>query len=136
MALVPVTVYGNPFTSSEVTFLMGIANASYTDGDLLIGNNSGGLSVATLTQGSGITITNGNGTITIASTGGSTGYQQPTGTVNGNNQTFVWATAPKAIVVDQGRTMQQTSSDGTVNWTGTTTTILTIAPTFDIFGVC
>ena len=69
------------------------------------------------------------------SSGGSTGYQQPTGTVNGNNQTFVWTTAPNAIVVDQGRTMQQTSSDGTVNWTGTTTTILTIAPTFDIFGV-
>lgn len=40
------------------------------DGDLLIGNSAtGGFSVNTLTQGSGITITNGHGTITIAASG-------------------------------------------------------------------
>lgn len=71
MALVPVTAFGQQFTSAEVTFLQGIADHSYTDGQLLIGNGStGGLSIATLTQGSGVTITNGHGTITIASTGG------------------------------------------------------------------
>jgi hypothetical protein len=49
----------------------GTGQTSYTDGQLLIGNTAtGGLSKATLTEGSNITITNGNGTITIASTGG------------------------------------------------------------------
>lgn len=70
---------------------------------------------------------------TPPSSGGGSGYQVPTGTVNGTNQTFTWATAPNVIVVDQGRAMQKVSSDGTVNWTGTTTTILSIAPTFDIY---
>ena len=42
---------------------------TYSAGQLLIGNNSGGLTAATLTQGSGISITNGNGSITIAATG-------------------------------------------------------------------
>jgi hypothetical protein len=50
----------------------GTGNTSYTDGQLLIGNSStGSLTKSTLTAGSNITITNGNGTITIAaSTGG------------------------------------------------------------------
>lgn len=68
------------------------------------------------------------------STGGTSGFQVPTGTVNGTNQVFVWTTAPNVIVVDQGRAMQRVSSDGTINWTivGTTTT-LAVAPTFDIY---
>ena len=45
----------------------GTGQTSYTDGQLLIGNTAtGGLSKATLTAGSNVTITNGNGTITIA----------------------------------------------------------------------
>ena len=49
----------------------GTGQTSYTDGQLLIGNSTGNtLTKATLTQGSGITITNGNGTITIAASGG------------------------------------------------------------------
>jgi len=49
----------------------GTGQTSYTDGQLLIGNSTGNtLSKATLTAGSNITITNGSGTITIASTGG------------------------------------------------------------------
>lgn len=45
----------------------GTGQTAYTDGQLLIGNTATGLlSKATLTQGTGITITNGNGTITIA----------------------------------------------------------------------
>jgi hypothetical protein len=49
----------------------GTGQTSYTDGQLLIGNSTGNtLSKATLTAGSNITITNGAGTITIASTGG------------------------------------------------------------------
>lgn len=72
-------------------------------------------------------------TISASSTGG--GYQVPIGTVNGTNQVFVFSTAPSVISVDNGRVIQQTSSDGTVNWTGTTTITLTIAPNFDIFGI-
>jgi len=45
----------------------GTGQTTYTDGQLLIGNTSGNtLTKATLTQGSGITITNGNGSISIA----------------------------------------------------------------------
>lgn len=47
----------------------GTGQTSYTDGQLLIGNTATtGLTKATLTAGSNVTITNGNGTITIAST--------------------------------------------------------------------
>ena len=45
----------------------GTGQTSYTNGQLLIGNTTGNtLSKATLTQGTGITITNGSGSITIA----------------------------------------------------------------------
>lgn len=45
----------------------GTGQTSYTDGQLLIGNSSGStLTKATLTQGANVTITNGNGFITIA----------------------------------------------------------------------
>lgn len=66
------------------------------------------------------------------------GYITPTsGVIDGSNATYVWNVAPSVIVVDQGRTMQKVNSapDSGVNWTGTTTTVLTVAPTFDIFGL-
>ncbi len=48
----------------------GTGQTSYTNGQLLIGNNTGNtLTKATLTAGTGISITNGTGSITIASTG-------------------------------------------------------------------
>lgn len=56
-----------------------------------------------------------------------------TGTVDGSNTAFTFTTAPQIIVVD-GRGLQKTQSDGTVNWTGTTSVTLTIAPNFDIYG--
>ena len=47
----------------------GTGQSTYTDGQLLIGNSSGNtLTKATLTAGTNVTITNGNGSITIAST--------------------------------------------------------------------
>ena len=50
----------------------GTGQTAYTDGQLLIGNTATGeLSKATLTAGSNISIVNGNGTVTINSTGGS-----------------------------------------------------------------
>ena len=65
--------------STGVTGTLPVANGgtgqtSYTDGQLLIGNSTGNtLAKATLTAGSGISITNGSGSITIASTGGGSG---------------------------------------------------------------
>jgi len=48
----------------------GTGQSSYADGELLIGNSSNNsLSKATLTAGSGVSITNGNGTITINASG-------------------------------------------------------------------
>lgn len=48
----------------------GTGQTTYADGELLIGNTTGNtLSKATLTAGSGVTITNGSGTIEIAATG-------------------------------------------------------------------
>ena len=71
----PVTTSGTISISYSGTALPvangGTGQTSYTDGQLLIGNTAtGGLSKATITAGSGITVTNGNGTITIASTAG------------------------------------------------------------------
>jgi hypothetical protein len=63
--------------STGVTGTLPVANGgtgqtSYTNGQLLIGNSTGNtLTKATLTQGAGITITNGAGSITIASSAAS-----------------------------------------------------------------
>ena len=52
----------------------GTGQTTYTDGQLLIGNSTGNtLTKATLTAGSGITITNGAGSISIAATSGGGG---------------------------------------------------------------
>ncbi|NDE02060.1 MAG: hypothetical protein EBZ91_10015, partial [Gammaproteobacteria bacterium] len=66
----------------------GTGQTTYTDGQLLIGNSTGNtLAKSTLTAGSGISITNGSGTITIAATGGggsgTVTSVSGTGTVNG-----------------------------------------------------
>lgn len=58
----------------------------------------------------------------------------PTGIVNGINTSFVFSSAPSVIVLDNGNTMNKVSSDGTVNWTGTTTVVLNQAPSFNIYG--
>ena len=65
--------------STGVTGTLPVANGgtgqtSYTDGQLLIGNSTGNtLDKATLTAGSGITITNSAGGITIGAVGGGAG---------------------------------------------------------------
>lgn len=72
------TVTGSPVTSSGTIGLAlntvptskgGTGQTTYSNGQLLIGNASGGLTKSTLTAGSGVTITNGDGSITIAATG-------------------------------------------------------------------
>ena len=76
------SITGSPITTSGTLAMTysgtalpvangGTGETSYTNGQLLIGNATGNtLTKATLTQGSGITITNGNGSITIAASGG------------------------------------------------------------------
>jgi hypothetical protein len=64
------TVTGSPITSSG-TLAISLASTP-ANGQLLIGNGTG-LSYATLTAGTNITITNGSGSIQIDSTGGGGG---------------------------------------------------------------
>jgi hypothetical protein len=52
----------------------GTGQTTYTDGQLLIGKTDGTLAKATLTAGSNVTITNGDGSITIAATDTNTTY--------------------------------------------------------------
>ena len=60
-------------TQGEVAY-GGTGQSSYTNGQLLIGNSTGNtLTKATLTAGSGISITNGSSSITIAASGGGGG---------------------------------------------------------------
>lgn len=66
------------FPDADINFVNGLGVAqggtgqtTYTDGQLLIGNTTGNtLAKNTLTAGTGISITNGSGTITIATSGG------------------------------------------------------------------
>ena len=76
--------------TDKVTNTLPIANGgtgqtTYTDGQLLIGNSLGSLSKATLTPGDNITITNGNGGITITSQ--NTTYSIQDGELSENNFT-------------------------------------------------
>jgi hypothetical protein len=67
------------------------------NGQLLIGNGSG-YALANITAGAGITVTNGAGTISIATTAlAATNFvtrEVPTGAVNGTNPTFTLANTP------------------------------------------
>ena len=98
----------------------GTGQTSYTDGQLLIGNTTGNtLTAATLTAGTGVTITNGHGTITIsapdtgtvtsvtassplASSGGATPNLSLTGTVAIANGGTAGTATPTAGAVPYG----------------------------------
>lgn len=78
-----------------------VPNTAPTNGQLLIGHTANGnYSVATLTQGSGITITNGAGSITIAASGSSTwdtiGAAAADGSTNNGTNRIVYNVAPTA----------------------------------------
>jgi hypothetical protein len=95
--------FPNPFlngggASSELPF------GTPTDGQLLIGSTADAtFKKSTLTQGAGIAITNGDGAITIAATGGGFAWQEVTGTTQNmqvdtgyiaNNASLVTLTLP------------------------------------------
>ena len=77
----------------------GTGQTTYTDGELLIGKTDGTLAKATLTASTGVTITNGNGSITISATG------------TGGTVTDVTATSPLAST--GGTTPDISIQDGT-----------------------
>lgn len=63
----------------------GTGQTTYTNGQLLIGNTTGNtLTKATLTAGTGISITNGTGSITIATTGGGSTILENQQTISAN----------------------------------------------------
>ena len=72
----------------------GTGNTTYTDGELLIGNSSGNtLSKGTLTAGTGISITNGNGSIEIENTVINTDTTYSTSFVDDSNDAILRLTA-------------------------------------------
>jgi hypothetical protein len=105
------------------------------------GEKKGLVNMINLIAGTNMTITytrsyGRNDILLDASGGGGGSFSKltATGTVNGINTAFTFTSAPSIIIVDGGRAMQKTSSDGTVNWTGTTSITLTLAPNNDIYG--
>lgn len=101
-----------------------VANVRYADINII----SSGATVVNndVTKKTDITLIGGGG--------GSATPQQPLTGALGQG-TFTWATAPGIIFIDHIPYVQ-TSSDGTSNWTGTTTTVLQNAyPINDIFAL-
>jgi hypothetical protein len=87
----------------------GTGQTSYTDGQLLIGNTSGNtLTKASLTAGSGITITPGAGSITIAATASGLTFAGDSGTATESGGTIT-------IAGGTGLTSSATGSTVTVN---------------------
>jgi fibronectin-binding autotransporter adhesin len=122
----PAGSYAASGANSDITSLTGLTTAlavseggtgqsTFTDGQLLIGNTATtGLTKATLTAGSGISITNGNGSITIATTGGS-GV-----TGSGTNNTLAKFNGTGSAITDSGLTDNGTTLGyaGNVNFSG------------------
>jgi len=95
--------FSNLSLTSSVTGTLPVANGgtgqtTYTNGQLLIGNSTGNtLAKATLTAGSGITVTNGSGSITVAAS------NVPGSSVSGQYAPRVSSQAsPASISVDVG----------------------------------
>lgn len=94
----------NVSLTTAVTGTLPVANGgtnqtTYTDGQLLIGNTSGNtLTKATITAGTGITVTNGNGSITIAATAASFTAPKVTNFTTGSG-TFTKTASPLYIRV-------------------------------------
>ena len=103
--------------STGVTGTLPVANGgtgqtSYTDGQLLIGNSTGNtLTKATLTQGSGITITNSAGGITIAASGGG-GVGDVVGPASSTDNAFARfdSTTGKLLQNSTGATLSDTGA--------------------------
>ncbi len=122
--------------TSQVTGTLPVANGgtgqtSYTDGQLLIGNTAtGSLSRTTLTAGSGIAITNGNGSITITSTaaGGTVTSVAASGGTTG--LTFSGSPITTSGTLTLGGTLAVANGGtGVTTSTGTGSVVLSNSPT-------
>ena len=106
----------------------GTGASTFTNGQLLIGNSlSGGLTPATLTAGSNITITNGNGTITIAAAGGGSSFDPTISYTFTGTETFNGTTSSLAAVLANAAettTVSATAATGTINYDTTTQSVL------------
>ena len=95
------SIANSPIVSSGTMTISYATNPQV--GSLLIGNNSSGYSVATLTAGANVTITNGSGSITIASSGGSAGITWFSNTTSGGNITVTnptgYSTSGSTLVI-------------------------------------
>ncbi len=111
-----------------------------TNGQLLIGNaTTGAPSVATLTAGANITITNSAGGISIAASLASLAATLDTGAYNialnenylSDNGTSrgIYVANGRAIINDSGSSLDTTSSTGQINLKGSTSTAMTIGST-------
>ena len=102
-------------TASNVTGTVAVANGgtgqtSYTDGQLLIGNSTGNtLTKATLSAGSGISITNGAGSITIAASGGGSGTV--TSVAAGAGMSFTTITTSGSVAMGTPSTITNTTTN-------------------------
>jgi hypothetical protein len=106
---------------------------------LLIGNGSG-YTLTTLTQGSGITITNGSGSITIAATGALTTSnfvygEVPSGTIDGSNTAFTLANTPTAgtVTLYLGGLRLKSGAGNDYTISGSSITMLTVPQSGDNF---
>jgi len=95
----------------------GTGQASYTNGELLIGNTTGNtLTKSTLTAGSGISITNGTGSITIATTAAAstdltTGVSGVLAVANGGTNSNATLTNNKVMVSSGGAIVEGMASN-------------------------
>jgi len=113
----------------------GTGQTSYTDGQLLIGNTTGNtLTKATLTAGTGISVTNGNGSISIASTVTGTvtsvaatvpSFLSISGTPITSSGTLAITYSGTALPVANGGTGVTTSTGSGANVLGTSPTLTT-----------
>ena len=116
-------------------------DAMSTNGQLLIGNATNGFpSVATLTAGANMTVTNGAGTITLAASLASLASNLDTGSFNidlntnyisddGSDRGIYVHTNGKTILNDSGSTLTTGEATGQLNIQGSTATVITIGNT-------
>jgi len=134
--------------NSDITSLTGLTTAlsvaqggtgqtTYTNGQLLIGNTTGNtLTKSTLTAGTGITVTNSTGSITIANTGPDTfpgvGIAYSTGTAWGASYTTSGTGTTLALSVSPAFTGTPTAPTATAgtNTTQLATTAFVVATAF------
>ena len=108
----------------------GTGQTSYTDGQLLIGNTTGNtLAKATLTAGTGVTVTNGSGSITIANSAPDQTVVLNAGTGISTSGTYpnftITNSAPNQATPAAGASGQLQYNDGSNGFTATSDMVYT-----------